>query len=111
MTTTIRTMSFQKMDAYVLAKALAKCVHEASIGEAELRDQARRASKSCFLQLAEGLASPSAANKKRYRAMANGSLFETAAALDLAEALGAEVSEARAHAARVYALLGGLMRR
>ena len=37
------------------AKELATCVHQAGIRDAELRDQATRASKSTFLGICEGL--------------------------------------------------------
>jgi hypothetical protein len=48
-------LPFQRLDIYVAAKELARCVHEASIRDAELRDQATRASKSTFLGICEGL--------------------------------------------------------
>ena len=48
-------LPFQRLDIYIAAKELAKCVHEASIRDAELRDQATRASKSTFLGICEGL--------------------------------------------------------
>ena len=48
-------LPFQRLDAYKVAKELAKRVHEAQIRDAELRDQATRASKSAFLGLCEGL--------------------------------------------------------
>jgi hypothetical protein len=48
-------LPFQRLDIYVAAKELARCVHEAGIRDAELRDQATRASKSTFLGICEGL--------------------------------------------------------
>ncbi len=48
------SMAFQKLDIYVAAKEMARLVNEARITHTELRDQAQRASISCFLQLAEG---------------------------------------------------------
>src|SRR5258708_13564280 len=48
------SMAFQRLDIYVAAKEIARLVNEARITHTELRDQAQRASISCFLQLAEG---------------------------------------------------------
>jgi hypothetical protein len=45
----------QKLDAYRVAKEIAKQVHEAKIRDTELRDQATRAANSCFLTLCERL--------------------------------------------------------
>jgi len=49
------TFPFQRLDVYVAARELAALVHTARIADAELRDQATRASKSVVLNLAEGL--------------------------------------------------------
>jgi len=81
-------LPFQRLEIYVVAKAIAVLVHRAEIGDAELRDQVRRASKSAFLNLSEGLPSDSLAMRRRYFASAAGSVCETAAAVDLASALG-----------------------
>jgi hypothetical protein len=46
------TIPMQRLDAYVVAKEIAKRVHEAKIRDNELRDQATRAAKSnCSLRL------------------------------------------------------------
>ena len=81
-------LPFQRLDVYRIAKALASLVHRAQIGDPELRDQARRASKSAFLNLSEGLPSDSVPMRRRYFSSAAGSVCETAAAVDLASALG-----------------------
>ena len=47
--------AFQNLDCYRVARELAQRVHTARIRDRELRDQATRASKSCFLCLCEGL--------------------------------------------------------
>jgi hypothetical protein len=44
------SLRMQKLDCYQVAKAIAVRVHEARIGDAELRDQATRAAKSTFLR-------------------------------------------------------------
>lgn len=81
-------LPFQRLDAYKLALLLAKRVHEANIRDAELRDQATRASKSAFLGLCEGLPSDSAGIRRRHFEIANNSLHEVVGALDLADAIG-----------------------
>ena len=83
-----RTMAFQMLDVYVAAKELAKRVHEAGVRDAELRDQATRASKSTFLGLCEGLPSDSSGVRRRHFEIANNSLHEVVGAIDLAEAIG-----------------------
>jgi four helix bundle protein len=83
------TFQFQKLDCYVAAKQIAVAVHAAKIGDAELREQANRAAKSCFLNLSEGLPSRQSGIRNRHFAASRGSLFELTAAIDLAAALGA----------------------
>ena len=83
------TFRFQSLDIYRLAKDLAVLVQDARIKDTELRDQATRAAKSCFLNLSEGLPSDLAGVRRRHFAIANGSLGELSAAIDLATALGA----------------------
>ncbi len=82
-----QALPFQLTDAYRVAKALALAVHAAKVRDAELRDQASRASKSAFLQTAEGLPNRSIAMRRRYFTCARNSACETAAALDLAAGL------------------------
>jgi four helix bundle protein len=94
-------LAFQRLDAYVVAKEIAKLIHEAKIRDNELRDQATRASKSCFLQLCEGLPNEGVAMRRKYFVESNNSLHETVGAVDLAAAIGAMDEE---HAARVQAL-------
>jgi four helix bundle protein len=89
------TFNFQNLDCYVVAKQIAVAVHDAKISDAELRDQANRAAKSCFLNLSEGLPSQQAGIRRRHFAASRGSLCELAAAIDLAVALGA-IDEASA---------------
>ena len=105
---------FQKLDVYVVAKELAVQVHRAKLRDAELRDQALRASKSAFLQLSEGLPNYGVAMRRKYFVCAGNSACEVAAALDLAielDAVDGEVGrEAIATAVRLTALLSGLLR-
>ena len=81
-------LPFQSLHVYRVAKEIAVLVHRSEIRDSELRDQARRASKSAFLNLSEGLPSYSAPMRRRYFASATGSICETAAAIDLATSLG-----------------------
>ena len=82
-------LPFQKLDAYIVAKTIAHIVHLAKISDAELRDQATRASKSTFLCLCEGLPNDGAGLRRKYFTEANNSLHETLAAMDLAATIGA----------------------
>ncbi len=93
---------FQRMDAYGVAKEIARRVHEAGIRDAELRDQATRASKSCFLCLCEGLPNEGVALRRKYLVESRNSLAETVGALDLAAAIGA-VQKADAQAVQQLA--------
>ncbi|MGH7327235.1 MAG: four helix bundle protein [Polyangiaceae bacterium] len=104
--------NFQKTDAYLVAKQVAVLVHQARIRDVELRDQATRAAKSCFLNLSEGLPSRMAGVRRRHFAIALGSLGEVCAAIDLALAIGAVDPSADLDAAlvRLAPLVGGLLR-
>ena len=82
------TFRFQKLDVYVMAKELAVLVHRCPIADKELRDQATRAAKSCFLNLAEGLPSRQLGVRRRHFSSALGSLAEVCAAIELASAVG-----------------------
>ena len=79
---------FQNLDCYRVARELAQRVHHARIRDRELRDQATRASKSCFLCLCEGLPNEGAALRHKYFVEARNSLAETVGAVDLAAAIG-----------------------
>ena len=83
----------QRLDIYQVALQLARRIHEAKLQDPELRDQATRASKSAFLNLAEGLPHDQPGLRRRYFTAANGSVHETVAAVDLALAIGAVSAE------------------
>jgi len=108
------TFQFQNLDVYAAAKAFAVLVQRTQIKDLELRDQATRAAKSCFLNLAEGLPSRQAGIRRRHFAIALGSLGEVCAAVDLASALDAidahDVEPLEVAAKRVAVLMSGLMR-
>ena len=105
--TTDNRISYQRLDAYVVAKEIARRVHDANIGDRELRDQATRAAKSTFLRLSEGLPNHGAAMRRKYFTEANNSLHELLAAVDLA----ATISVLRADEADVMQALGIRLRR
>jgi four helix bundle protein len=80
-------LRFQRLDIYRVARELAQRVHFARIRDRELRDQATRASKSCFLCLCEG-PNEGAAMRHKYFVESRNSLAETVGAMDLAAAIG-----------------------
>ncbi|NUP08095.1 MAG: four helix bundle protein [Polyangiaceae bacterium] len=108
-------LAFQKLDVYVVAREFACLVHQSGITDTELRDQATRAAKSAFLNIAEGLPDRRQGIRHRHFSIARGSLAEAVSALDCAIMLGAvevaRVPALRACASRLAALLGALLRR
>ena len=108
------SIKMQKLDCYQVAKAIAVRVHEARIGDAELRDQATRAAKSTFLRLAEGLPNEGAGMRRKYFVEANNSLHEVVAAVDLAAAIGAIEASVAGEiidlSARLKPMIRGLLR-
>ena len=108
------SLKMQGLDCYQVAKAIAVRVHEARIGDSELRDQATRAAKSTFLRLAEGLANEGAGMRRKYFVEANNSLHEVVAAVDLASAIGAidaaVAGEVIDLSARLKPMIRGLLR-
>src|SRR5579862_5728167 len=81
-------LPFQRLDVYCVAKELARRVHLAKIGDAELRDQATRAAKSAFVNLCEGLPSDAPGVRRRAFNISNDSLHEVVGAVDLSASLG-----------------------
>jgi four helix bundle protein len=75
-----------------------------------LRDQACRASVSCFLQLAEGLPNDGAGMRRKYFTESNNSLHETVAAIDLALTLGSIDSDAAARIQEISVRLKKMLR-
>jgi four helix bundle protein len=106
--------AFQRLDVYSVSRAVAERVQRATISDAELRDQARRASKSAFLNLCEGLPSWSAPMRRKFFDCAHGSVCELIGAIDLAHAIGAiDADAARAildDANRLRAMVRALRR-
>ncbi len=81
-------MPFQRLDVYRCSKELVVRVHRAVVRDEELKDQMRRASKSVFLHVAEGLPNYSVPMRRKYFVGARNSACETSAAADGALAIG-----------------------
>jgi four helix bundle protein len=105
---------FQQLDVYRAARELARLVHVARIRDRELRDQATRASKSCFLCLCEGLPNEGAAMRGKYFTEARNSLCEAIGAIDLAAAIAVireeDAKAIQALGLRVRRMLTALLR-
>lgn len=99
----------ERLDAYKLAVEVARAVATAhfSRGDADLRDQAVRSSRSVVLNIAEGRARGGGAARHHYR-IALGSAAETCAALDLAALPDAAALQERLR--RVGAMLARMAR-
>jgi four helix bundle protein len=73
---------------YQLALELVKLVAGIRIGDAQLRQQARKSAASAALNSAEGAARQSSGDKRRSYAIALGEACECCAAVEIAGALG-----------------------
>jgi four helix bundle protein len=105
---------FQRLDVYCAAREMARRVEAAKIRDRELRDQATRAAKSCFLCLCEGLPNQGTALRHKYFVEARNSLAETVGAIDLAAVIGvvrqADADEIQELGSRVRRMLTALLR-
>ena len=79
-------LKHEKLDVYKLAVTVARTVagYRFKRGDADLRDQAVRASRSIVLNIAEGCSRGGKAGQNHYR-IALGSSAETCAVLDLVD--------------------------
>ncbi|NUP12333.1 MAG: four helix bundle protein [Polyangiaceae bacterium] len=106
--------AFQKLAVYVAARDFARLVHQAGVADAEFRDQATRAAKSTFLNIAEGLPDRHMGVRRRHFSIARNSLAEAVSALDGALVIGgldpARAEALHASASQLARLLGGLLR-
>src|SRR5215510_13291717 len=78
-----------KLIGYQLALELVKLVARVRIGDAQLRQQARKSAASAALNTAEGAARQTLADKRRAYAIALAECCESCAAVEIAGALGA----------------------
>ncbi len=107
-------LPFQKLEVYEVARDLVRVVVRAQIKDRETRTQAENASKSAFLNLAEGLPSTNGPTRRTFFERARCSMCECVAAMDLAGVLGvaspALVQEAHVLGNRFDNLVRGLLR-
>src|SRR5258706_10901233 len=82
-----------KLIAFQLAFELAQLIGRTRISDAKLREQARKSAASAALNIAEGAAKRSRAEKSRVYDIARAEACEAAAAVEIAEALDACASE------------------
>jgi four helix bundle protein len=83
------SLPHHKLIAYQLALELVKLIANTRIGEAQLRQQARKSAASAALNTAEGAARQTLADKARVYAIALAECCEACAAVEIAGALGA----------------------
>jgi len=100
--------------AYQVALLFLRAVLDAGVKDSKLRDEATRAAKGTCLNIAEGAARMSRADKARAYTIARGELIEAVAAVEIAASCG-DTTQAHADACvalgrRVYALLTRLIR-
>jgi four helix bundle protein len=74
--------------AYELCLELVRLVARTRIGDAQLRQQARKSAASAALNAAEGAARESTGDKRRSYGIASGEACECCAAIEIAGALG-----------------------
>lgn len=103
-----------RLVAYQLALELVKLIASTRIGDAQLRQQARKSAASCALNAGEGAARRSLADKSRAYAIALAEGCEACAAVEIAGALGAcsaaEVRAVMVLGVRVKNVLSRLLR-
>jgi len=83
-------LSHHNLRVYDFARHLASIAHQYPLRDAELRNQARRASISVVLNIAEGAGLDGRAGKRHFQ-IAKGSALETVAAYELAHDIGESV--------------------
>ena len=102
------------LEVFHVARELLVCVRDAHIRDAKLRDEATRAAKGTCLNIAEGAARVTRADKARAYAIARGEAAEVGAAIEIAVLVGAAAAEDEAKivtlASRVVAMLTRLIR-
>ncbi len=101
------------LEVFHVARELLIRVRDAHIRDAKLRDEATRAAKGACLNIAEGAARVTRADKARAYAIARGEASEVGAAIEIAALLGVASSDDEAQivalASRVVAMLTRLI--
>ena len=77
------------LHVFHVAREMLICVRDAQIRDAKLRDEATRAAKGTCLNIAEGAARVTRADKARAYAIARGEAAEVGAAIEIAVLVGA----------------------
>jgi len=109
-----RVLPHHRLHVYGFALEMLVLIRDASIRDAKLRDEALRASKGACLNIAEGAARVTRADKGRAFTIARGEVVEACAALEIAALLGAARDEDARRVAvladRIVAMLTRLIR-
>jgi four helix bundle protein len=84
-----RVLPHQRLRAFQVAKELLLAVIAAKITDAEIRDQVTRAAKGACLNVAEAAGRGASRDRARVFMIACGEASEAAAAVEIAEAIGA----------------------
>ncbi len=105
-------LSHHRLRVWEKARQLVRLVSKNPIGDAELRLQASKASKSVGCNIAEGAALDGASKKRHYK-IAKGSAVEVVAAYELASDIGETVptDEVTQLGAAIASMLTGLIRK
>ena len=111
-------LDFERLDVYRCAidflGLVVRLTARMPRGQADLRDQLRRASTSVPLNIAEASGKTSAVDRARFHAIARGSALECAAILDVLQLLGAaalpDVEEGKILLSRVVSMLSKMCR-
>lgn len=111
-------LAYERLDVYrcsveFLAASVA-LIHALPKGNASLADQLRRAGMSIPLNIAEAAGKTTAADRRRFSAIARGSAMECGAILDVCVVLGVadhdEVERAKALLVRIVSMLTKMCR-
>ena len=112
--TNTHSLPHHRLIVFGFAREMLVAVRDAHIRDAKLRDEALRSAKGMCLNIAEGAGRVTRADKARAYTIARGEAVECAAALEIAELLGAACAEDAARVAglanTVIAMLTRLIR-
>ena len=101
-----RLLPHHRLRVYGIALEMLVLVRDAQIRDVKLRDEALRAAKGACLNIAEGAARVTRADKARAFTIARGEIVEACAALEIAALLDSARKE---DAERVAALADGIV--
>jgi len=101
-----RLLPHHRLRVYGMAVEMLVCVRDAQVRDVKLRDEALRAAKGACLNIAEGAARVTRADKARAFTVARGEIVEACAALEIAALLDSVRTE---DAERVGKLADGIV--